>query len=134
MEFLDPAKVAETSGHHLMMNVFEGLFVYNRGDGPPVPAMALSREVSPDGKTWRIHLRPGITWSDGVSMTATDFVWSWLRVLDPKDGFQSAQLLWFLRGGKAFNEGADPDPTHVGVRAVDEHNAGNSAGKSDAIF
>jgi len=101
MEFLDPAKVAETSGHHLMMNVFEGLFVYNRGDGPPVPAMALSREVSPDGKTWRIHLRPGITWSDGVSMTAHRFRLELVAVLDPKTASRSAQLLWFLRGGKS---------------------------------
>ena len=119
MEFLDPAKVAETAGHHLMMNIFEGLFVYNRGDGPPVPAMATGREVSADGKIWRIHLRNGITWSDGVPITAADFVWSWQRVLDPKTASRSAQLLWFLKGGKAFNEGADSDPSHVGVRALD---------------
>lgn len=119
MEFLDPARVAETAGHHLMMNVFEGLYVYNRGDGPPVPSMAQSHEVSADGRTWTVHLRPGVTWSDGVPVTADDFVWSWRRVLDPKTASRSAQLLWFLAGGQAFNEGATADPATVGVRALD---------------
>ena len=120
-EFLDPAKVAETAGHHLMMNVFEGLYVYNRGDGPPVPAMATHHEVSPDGRTYTVHLRSGITWSDGQPITAQDFVWSWRRVLDPKTASRSAQLLWFLKGGKAFNEGSITDADTIGVHALDEH-------------
>ncbi len=120
MEFLDPAKVAETAGHHLMMNVFDGLYVYNRGDGPPVPSMAQAHEVSADGKTWTVHLRPGVSWSDGVPVTADDFVWSWRRVLDPKTASRAAQLLWFLDGAQAFNEGAATDPETVGVHALDE--------------
>ena len=120
MEFLDPARIAETAGHHLMMNVFDGLYIYNRGDGPPVPSMAQSREVSPDGLTWTFHLRPGLTWSDGKPLTARDFVWSWLRVLDPKTASRSAQLLWFIAGAQAFNEGASTDPAHVAIRALDD--------------
>jgi oligopeptide transport system substrate-binding protein len=121
MEFLDPAKVAETAGHHLMMNVFEGLYVYNRGDGLPVPSMAQAHEVSPDGLTWTVHLRPGVKWSDGVAVTAQDFVWSWRRVLEPKTASRAAQLLWFLDGAQAFNEGATTDPETVGVHAPDDH-------------
>jgi len=118
-EFLDPAKVAETAGHHLMMNIFEGLYVYNRGDGPPVPAMATSHTVSADGRTYTFKLRTGVTWSNGRPITADDFVWSWRRVLDPKTASRSAQLLWFLRGAKAFSEGVDTDPGKIGVQAVD---------------
>jgi oligopeptide transport system substrate-binding protein len=121
MEFLDPARIAETAGHHLMMNVFEGLYVYNRGDGPPVPSMAQSREVTPDGLTWTFHLRPGVTWSDGKPLTAQDFVWSWRRVLDPKTASRAAQLLWFIAGAQAFNEGAVTDPETVAVHALDDH-------------
>lgn len=120
MEFIDPAKVAETAGHHLMMNVFEGLYVYNRGDGAPVPAMATHHEVSADGRTYTIHLRPGVTWSDGVALTARDFEWSWRRVLEPKLASRSAQLLWFIAGAQAYNEGAVADPTTVGVHALDD--------------
>lgn len=119
-EFLDPAKVAETAGHHLMLNVFEGPYIYNRGNGPPVPAMATHHEVSPDGLTYTIHLRPGLVWSDGTPLTAEDFVWSWRRVLDPQTASRSAQLLWFIRGARAFAEGATQDPSTVAVRAIDK--------------
>lgn len=118
-EFLDPALVSESAGHHLMLNCFVGAYDYNRGDGPPVPALASHHTVSADGKTYTIHLRPGIVWSDGKPITAEDFVWSWRRVLDPRTASRSVQLLWFVAGAKAFSEGTDPDPTHVGVRALD---------------
>ena len=32
--------------------------------------------ISPDGLTWTFHLRKGLTWSDGVPLTANDFVWT----------------------------------------------------------
>jgi ABC-type oligopeptide transport system substrate-binding subunit len=118
-EFLDPALVSESAGHHLMLNCFVGAYQYNRGDGPPVPALASHHEVTPDGLTWTIHLRPGIVWSDGKAIEAEDFVWSWRRVLAPQTASRAAQLLWFVAGAKAYNEGSDPDPAHVGVRALD---------------
>ena len=117
-EFTDPAKIAETSGHHLMMNVFEGPYIYNRGDGPPVPAMATHHTVTPDGLVYTIHLREGITWSDGVPITAHDFVWSWRRVLEPKTASRSAQLLWFIAGAKAYNAGDTTDPASIGIKAL----------------
>ena len=118
-EFLDPALVSESAGHHLMLNCFVGAYQYNRGDGPPVPALASHHEVTADGLTWTIHLRPGIVWSDGKPIEAEDFVWSWRRVLAPQTASRAAQLLWFVAGAKAYNEGSDPDPAHVGVRALD---------------
>jgi peptide/nickel transport system substrate-binding protein len=32
-------------------------------------------DVSPDGKTYTFHLKPGATWSDGVPATAADAAW-----------------------------------------------------------
>ncbi len=118
-EFLDPARIAETAGQHLMLNVFEGLYTYNRGDGPPVPAMATHHEQSPDGLVWTFHLREGLVWSDGTALTARDFVWSWRRVLDPKTASRSAQLLWFIKGAKAFHAGETTDPETIAVHALD---------------
>jgi oligopeptide transport system substrate-binding protein len=119
-EHLDPAKIAETAGHHLMLNVFEGLYLYNRGDGPPVPAMATHHEVSADGLRYRFHLRDGLRWSDGKVLTAHDFVFSWRRVLDPKTASRSGQLLWVVAGAQAYNEGKTSDPASVLVRAPDD--------------
>ena len=119
-EFLDPAKIAESAGHHLMLNVFEGLYTYNRGDGPPVPAMATHHEVTADGLHYTFHLRPGVVWADGVALTAHDFVYGWRRVLLPATASRSAQLLWVLQNGKAINEGALIDVNQLGVRARDD--------------
>ena len=36
----------------------------------------LENGESTDGLTWTFHLRDGLTWSDGVPLTAHDFVWT----------------------------------------------------------
>ncbi|MCL6429401.1 MAG: ABC transporter substrate-binding protein [Anaerolineae bacterium] len=41
------------------------------------PRILESWEVSEDAKTWTLHLRPGMKWSDGTPFTADDFVWSY---------------------------------------------------------
>ena len=48
----------------------------------PVPGMATRWTTSPDGLTWTFHLREAL-WSDGMPVTADDFVFSWRRLLDP---------------------------------------------------
>lgn len=50
----------------------------------PVPGMAESYEVSPDGKTYTFHLRPWLQWSDGTPFVADDFEWSWNRGRKPE--------------------------------------------------
>src|SRR5438093_8955199 len=61
------------------------------GAGQPMLAAELpSREggtwlVRPDGSMQTIyHLRPGVTWHDGHSMTAQDFVFGWRVLQDPE--------------------------------------------------
>ena len=38
----------------------------------PVPDLADTWEVSPDGLTWTFHLHPGVKWHDGQPFTAND--------------------------------------------------------------
>ena len=42
--------------------------------------------VEPDGRTHTLHLRPGVTWSDGTPFTADDVLFSLQAVYDPKVG------------------------------------------------
>ena len=50
-----------------------------------LPNLAESFEVSEDGRTTTIRLRPGIRWSDGVPLTADDFMFRFNHVwLDPE--------------------------------------------------
>lgn len=88
-------------------------------DGSPIPGMATSWETSRDGLTWTFHLRDA-KWSDGVPVTADDFVYAFRRILDPKTASIYAYLVYILKNGQAVNEGkASPDT--LGARALDPH-------------
>ncbi|WP_020573641.1 ABC transporter substrate-binding protein [Actinopolymorpha alba] len=69
---LDVVKGGNT-GHAqvLLRNVVEGLTVLT-DDGKVEPLLAKSWDVSPDGKVYTFHLRPGVTFSDGTPLKASD--------------------------------------------------------------
>ncbi len=119
-EFLDPNKIAETAGNAIAMNMFEPLLNYARGNAAPVPGVAERYEVSDDGLVYTFHLRHDAKWSNGRTVTARDFVYSWRRGLDPATGSRNAEQLWFLHNGRALNEGRLDDPSKLGVEAVDD--------------
>lgn len=88
-------------------------------DWKPEPAAASRYESSKDGKTWTFHLRPGARWSDGRPVTASDFVYSYRRMLDPKEANPYALFYYDFKNARAYNRGELKDPTKLGVRAVD---------------
>jgi peptide/nickel transport system substrate-binding protein len=55
--------------------IFEGLLEYDR-NGKPVPQLAESWSVSPDGLSVTFHLRPGVKWHDGTDFTSDDVKFS----------------------------------------------------------
>ena len=66
--------------------------------------MAERWETSADGLTWTFHLRDAL-WSDGVPVTADDFVFSLRRILTPGLASEYAYLLYFIKNAQAVNEG-----------------------------
>ena len=113
---LDPHKSTGTWEHRLLLDILVGL-TQDDADGKPIPGMAERWETSADGLTWRFHLREAY-WSDGVPVTADDFVFSWRRILLPETASPYASLLYFLKGAQAISEGKAPKET-LGVRALD---------------
>ena len=101
-EFLDPGMCSESEGGAVLGDTFEGLFVYGPDHRDVRPGAATSIDVTPDGKTYTFHLRPGALWSDGVPVTADDFVWSWKRVMDPAFGSRNADFLSPIEGALAY--------------------------------
>jgi peptide/nickel transport system substrate-binding protein len=67
----------------VLMHVVEGLVGY-REDGTVGPMLASSWDVSDEGKTYTFHLREGVKFHNGDTMTAQDVVWSWKHWNDPK--------------------------------------------------
>jgi len=61
-------------------NVFEGLTRFGP-DGSVLPGLAESWEVAPDGLSWVFTLREGVTFHDGLAMTAEDVAYSFERAM-----------------------------------------------------
>jgi peptide/nickel transport system substrate-binding protein len=49
----------------------------------PIPYLARSWDISPDGKTYTFHLRDDVTFCSGKKFTAEDVVYSFQRLKDP---------------------------------------------------
>jgi oligopeptide transport system substrate-binding protein len=89
-------------------------------DGPDaisIPAAAENWDVSDDGLVWTFHLREHV-WSDGIPVTAEDFVYAWQRILDPQTAAPYASLLYIFKNAQAVNSGAVP-PSSLGASALD---------------
>lgn len=52
----------------------------------PVPDLALSWQMAPDGLAWTFVLRPGVTWHDGAPFTARDVKFTFDQALDLTSG------------------------------------------------
>lgn len=115
---IDPGLADESSGVEVANNIFEGLTTLAPVTLAPMPGMAERWEVSEDGLNYVFHLRDA-KWTDGTPVTADDFVYAWRRALSPEFGSSYGFQLWYLKNGRAFNEGREKDPETIGVRAVD---------------
>jgi oligopeptide transport system substrate-binding protein len=116
---LDPHKVEGTPESNIILNLLEGL-VSTDANGHLAPAVAESWDNT-HYQTWTFHLRPGAVWSDGSSVTAQDFVYSWQRLADPKTGSPYASYLQYARieNIDAILTGKKP-PESLGVSALDD--------------
>jgi oligopeptide transport system substrate-binding protein len=116
---LDPTFVQDKYSMELIIHLFSGLVTltpeYN-----VIPGIAQRWEVLEDGRKYVFHLRDDFSWSDGTQVKAHDFEYAWKRTLNPEVGSPSAQILYILKGGRAFHQGEVIDPETVGVRAVDD--------------
>ncbi len=87
-------------------------------NGEPIPGAATRWETSADGLTWTFHMRDHV-WSDGVPVTAEDFVYAWRRILEPARGAPYAYYLWIVRNAHDVNTGKLP-PSALGIVAKDD--------------
>lgn len=82
----------------------------NRSTFELEPWLAETWESSADGRTHTIHLRPALTWSDGMPLTAADVLFSLRAIYDPKVESVLADSL--TAGGQPLAAAA-PDPQTV---------------------
>ena len=117
---LDPAKAVGLPEIQVIRDLFEGLVNQNE-KGEIVPGVA-TRWQTNDNKIWTFTLRNDAKWSDGTPVTAEDFVYSWRRLVDPKN---TSEFAWFaalagINNAQAITDGkAAPDT--LGISAVNAH-------------
>jgi peptide/nickel transport system substrate-binding protein/oligopeptide transport system substrate-binding protein len=83
------------------------------------PLAAESWSQSADGLTWTFKLRQGLTWSDGVPLTAEDYVFALQRAAT--EGYDFAWYWDFAGGIKNWKDVTDnkADVATLGLKAVD---------------
>lgn len=91
IQTLDISKNTDTYSGTIIGNTGSNLLRVN-AKGKAVPELAKSVKVSKDGLTYTATLRSGLKWSDGSKLTAKDFVYSWQRIVNPKNASQYAYL------------------------------------------
>ena len=118
---LDPQTAAVLNDQIIQIALFEGLTALDEETTVPVPAAAERWEVSADGLTWTFHLRTGLKWSNGETLTAGDFIQSWRRLLNPAFAAEGAWYFFPVRNAEAYNSGRLTEVTAIGLAAPDEH-------------
>ena len=117
---LDPHVVTGVPENHIVRALFEGLAVKNPKTLEPEPGVAERWDISKDGTVYTFYLNPNAKWSNGETMTASDYVWSWNRALHPDTGSLYAYMLYPIVNSEAYSKREITDFNEVGVKALDD--------------
>jgi oligopeptide transport system substrate-binding protein len=115
---LDPAAQGDAGSAAITAQLFESLTAFD-ADLKVQPALAESWRFDDGGRRLIFHLRPGLTFSDGTALRASDVVRSWLRLIDPDHPSPLASLVLDIAGAEAYLRGTSSAPASVGLRADD---------------
>lgn len=120
---IDPALTTELISGSVIQHVFEGLT--NLGPNVTVePGVAERWDVSEDGLQCDFYLREDSLWSDGLPVTAHDFVYSWTRVLTPETGAYYYSIMTCIENAEEFYnwdpDSGEPRP-ELGIEAITDH-------------
>ncbi|MBD2813790.1 peptide ABC transporter substrate-binding protein [Xenorhabdus sp. Flor] len=117
---LDPIKSFGLTEAQVLRDLLEGL-VNQDAYGKPIPGVAVDWQTT-DNKTWIFTLRQNAYWSNGDKVTASDFVYSWQRLVNPKN---ASSFAWFaalsgIQNAQAIIDGKLP-AEKLGVEALDAY-------------
>ena len=134
----DPAASSDVYSDSVQRAIFDTLYGFDYLARPyrRVPRTAAAMpEITDDGRTWTMRVKPGIYFADDPAfkgkkreLTAADYVYSWKRLIDPR--VRSA-FSWYLQdkivGADAVIDAAkksgrfDYDAPIEGLRAIDRY-------------
>ncbi len=104
-ESLDPQFVTGQPEARIMLAMYDRLVEYHPKTMEPIPGVAESWEISPDGSEYLFHLRNNAKFSNGDPITAKDFVYSFRRALSPELASRNGILAYYIKYAEAYNSG-----------------------------
>ena len=109
---LDPAYAYKNEATRSIVSlIFDTLFTVD-STGKVSPSLAKGyRTEEKEGRFFMyIEIKEDAKWSDNNPVTADDVAYAWKRVLNPKNSFEAAALLFDIKGAREYNltgEGKD---------------------------
>ncbi len=114
---LDPAYATTEEERTIVVHLFENLMKFTSAGLVGGQASGYEVTLNEDGtETYTFTLRSDISWSDGVTVTAEDFVQAWQRLVAPQVASPNREILKMVAG---YEEAIAGDMTALQVSAPD---------------
>ncbi|MCL2166257.1 MAG: peptide ABC transporter substrate-binding protein, partial [Clostridiales bacterium] len=119
-ETIDPARNSSVDGATILQNAFSGLYAWSFDASGRQIVVADCAEAVVDpvemagGKyQYVVTLKPGLKWSDGAELKASDFVYAWNRAVDPATLADYQYIFDVI-------DGYDPENPNLNISADDD--------------
>lgn len=114
---LDPALIVDVTGGSISAKLFNGI-VKLKEDLSIAPDIAKKWHVSADGLTYTFYLRDNVLFSNGRTVKAQDFKYSFERILDPKTKSPNTWVFEKISGADDFMVGRADEI--IGIKVIDD--------------
>lgn len=133
---LDSSKATDTTSHEVLSNLMTPLVQYDKDDPEMklIPGLLSSWEASEKASKWKLIVRPGAKWSDGVELTGQHVLDGWERLLNPATAAEYAYFLFSVKGAQDYNSGKIKDFSQVGIKLIDPMTIEVQLTKSQGYF
>ncbi|TPP05942.1 ABC transporter substrate-binding protein [Rhizobium glycinendophyticum] len=129
---LDPAIGYDWVNWSMIKSLYSRLMDYEPGTANLVPSLAETFDVSPDGLTYTFKLRPGVKFSNGRTVVASDVKYSIERAVNPKTQGPGAGFFGAIAGFDAVSGGTSE--TLSGIETPDDQTVIFKLSRPDATF
>lgn len=113
---LDPQRIEDTPTSRVGFDLFEGLVTTDE-NGNVIHSISERHDVSNDGKTYTFYIRKNAKFSDGSPVLASDVVFSYRRLVDPKTASTYSFTANPIHNASLIIEGKKPT-TELGIIAL----------------
>ncbi len=117
---LDPHIVTGVTESRIIHSLLEGLVGKDPASLDAIPGVANSWNIADNKTTYTFNFREDAKWSNGDTVRAQDFVFSWRRLLSPALAAEYAYNLYVVKNARDYHRGTLKDFDKVGVRAIDD--------------